>query len=408
MGDYPESYKYMELSDEFGTPDKLPPKPYIREGLRLHALYMARRQDYDAGVPMNSPEAGWNFARTSFPDVVFCWQSWFDFHPTRRVYLDNDRSQPWVTGFKSDFESTEANRGGFPIRGLVPIEIDGLIGSYINIGHSSLVCSGLRWHSTMPGVGQASAALAAVALKHGVEARDVARDFRLIREVQKGLVMPRGGHPGLALALYQDLSPDVDNDRLFQAANFLAVRGILPPRPGTLDFEPYASVARRELAAAVVRAARSLEGAKPLHTSTGRPIFLDVGADDPDRVYIETLHAWGLTGKADLYRPDDPADWPTLYHWAKALGWKPNEGLVVNNFRMDGSAEHLKKPTMWRWDLAVHLWAAIKDLPEYFPPAGDYLSPGADQDGDGVADLDDPLPFDGNNNNLPDWMDPRL
>lgn len=407
MGDYPESYKYMELSDDFGTPDKLPPKPYIREGLRLHALYMARRQDYDAGVPMNSPEAGWNFARTQFPDVVFSWQSWFDFHPTRRVYLNNDRAQPWCTGFKKEFESTEANRGGFPIRGLVPVEVDGLIGSYINIGHSSLVCSGLRWHSTMPGVGQASAALATVAIRHGVQPREVARNFKMIREVQKDLIKPPGGAPGLGLVHYQDLSPDLDSDRLFEAANFLGIRGILTPRQGTLDFEPYATVTRRELARAVARAARTIVGAKPYFRSKGRSILLDVPTDDPDRTYIESLHHWGLLGSSDLFRPDDPADWPTLYNWAKALGWAPNEGLVVENFRMDGNAEHLKKPTMWRWDLAVHLWAAIKDLPEHLPESPGYLSAGHDADGDGVADIDDPLPFDADDNNLCDWMDPQ-
>lgn len=407
MGDYPESYRYMELSDEFGTPDKLPPKPYIREGLRLQALYMARRQDFDAGVPMNSPEAGWNFARTLFPDTVFSWQSWFDFHPTQRVFLNDDPSQPWVTAMKADFDTTEGNRAGFPIRGLVPIEIDGLIGSFLNIGVSSLVQSAIRWHSSMPGVGQASAALAAVALRQNAQPRDVARNWKLIREVQKNLIMPPGGAPGLGLVLYQDLPADVDSDRLFQAANFLGVRGILSPRKGTLDFEPYAIVTRREMAGAVARAARSLENAKTYYRAQ-RPLFLDVDANDPDRTYIESLVQWGVVDHTNLFRPDDPADWATLYAWQKALGFKPNEGLRAQNFRMDGSPEHLQKPRMWRWDLAVHLWDAIKDLPEHFPQIKGYLAPGNDADGDGIPDLDDPLPLDHDNDSLPDRLDPRL
>ncbi|MFN0122850.1 MAG: FAD-dependent oxidoreductase, partial [Blastocatellia bacterium] len=44
-GDFPQSFKYFELSDEFGTPDRLPFKPYIREGMRLEAMYMLREQD---------------------------------------------------------------------------------------------------------------------------------------------------------------------------------------------------------------------------------------------------------------------------------------------------------------------------------------------------------------------------
>ena len=42
VGDFPQSFRYMQLTDEFGTADRLPPKPYIREGLRLEALYAAR------------------------------------------------------------------------------------------------------------------------------------------------------------------------------------------------------------------------------------------------------------------------------------------------------------------------------------------------------------------------------
>jgi hypothetical protein len=61
-GDYPQSYRYMELTDEFGTPDRLPPKPYIREGLRLEALYMLREQD----LRMRGKEPGW--ARTMVSD----------------------------------------------------------------------------------------------------------------------------------------------------------------------------------------------------------------------------------------------------------------------------------------------------------------------------------------------------
>lgn len=407
MGDYPESFKYMELSDEFGTDDKLPFKPYIREGLRLDALYNARRQDFDSGVPMNSKGAGWDFAKTNFPDAVFSWQCWYDFHTTRRIFLNDDPSQPWVTTFKKGFSSTETYRANFPLRGLVPVEIDGLVGSFINIGHSSIVCSGLRWHCMMPAVGQASAALAAVALRAGVQPRDVARNFRLVREVQKALVMPPGGAPGLALVGYQDLSPDVDSDRLFQAANFLGVRGIMPPRKGTLDFGPYELVSRREMAVAVARAYRTMAFAKPF-ANLSEPLFADIGAEDPDRGYIESLCAWGVLEPGGEFRPDETADWPTLYAWLKGLGLNANEGLVAKNFRMEGGPEHLDKPQLWRWDLAVHLWWAIKDLPEFFPDEESYLAKGSDLDGDGLPDLDDPLPFDGNNDGIPDRLDPYV
>jgi hypothetical protein len=392
MGDYPESYRYMELSDEFGTADKMPPKPYIREGLRLHALYMARRGDYDSGIPMGSADAGWDFSKTAFPDAVFSWQCWFDFHPTRRVFLNGDTSQPWAVAAKKDFTATETNRGGFPLRGLVPVTLDGLVGSFLNIGHSSLVSSGLRWHATMPAVGQASAALAAIALREDVQPRDVCRNFRMVRDVQKNLVKPPGGAPGVALCAYQDLSPDVDSDRLFEAANFLAVRGILPPKLGTLEFEPYAVISRRELARALARAARSIDGAKSYYHGRA-PMFFDVPVDDPDRVYIESLMKWGAAAGGSRFWPDRPADWPTMHAWMSVLGFKPNAGLIIQNYRMDGSPEE-RKYQLWRWDLAVHLWDGIKDLPEFYP--------------EGTLGLNDPLPFDRDNDGLPDRLDPAL
>ena len=50
------------LTDEFGTPDRLPPKPYVREGLRLAALYVLREQDVRAP---DGTEPGW--APTAMP-----------------------------------------------------------------------------------------------------------------------------------------------------------------------------------------------------------------------------------------------------------------------------------------------------------------------------------------------------
>jgi hypothetical protein len=40
--DTANSFRNYQLSTEFGTPDNLPPKPYIRESLRLESLYMMR------------------------------------------------------------------------------------------------------------------------------------------------------------------------------------------------------------------------------------------------------------------------------------------------------------------------------------------------------------------------------
>jgi hypothetical protein len=86
----------------------------------------------------------------------------------------------------------------------------------------------------------------------------------------------------------------------------------------------------------------------------------------------------------------------------KALGWPANEGLKGAE---RGSRE---SPTLYRWDLSVHLWAAIENLPEYFPSIPGYLTPGHDSDGDSIPDLEDPLPLDSDNNGIPDRIDPNL
>lgn len=81
------SLRRYHLSAEFGTPDHLPPKPYIREGLRLRALYMMREQDGLNTDGKSKTAAQEAFARVMYPDGIFCWQFHYDFHDTGRAYL---------------------------------------------------------------------------------------------------------------------------------------------------------------------------------------------------------------------------------------------------------------------------------------------------------------------------------
>ncbi|MEQ2010137.1 MAG: FAD-dependent oxidoreductase, partial [Limisphaerales bacterium] len=113
-------FRKLELTDEFGTPDRLPPKPYIREGLRLEALTMLREQD----LRTPHPEPRW--AKLMPSDAVFGFQFNIDFHPTRRQFLNDDPAAPWATIHTATRNwSTHTDRGMFPLRGLVPVERDG-------------------------------------------------------------------------------------------------------------------------------------------------------------------------------------------------------------------------------------------------------------------------------------------
>jgi hypothetical protein len=339
VGDFPESFRYMALTDEFGTPDRLPPKPYVREGLRLEALYVLREQDIRAA----DRDPKW--AAAMVPDGAFGFQFNIDFHPTRRKFLDGGNTGPWVyVHTKHRNWHTDTDRAMLPLRSLVPVERDGLIGGSKNIGVTSLVSAALRVHGQMVLCGQAAGTLAAVALKHDLKPRDVVRTWDRVREVQSLLVRPPGGHPGVLLWPYHDLSPE---DLHFEAVNQLAVRGVRVTPGDVLDFGAHEVVTRPELDAALAATAGAF------------------GLPAPK--------AGGGTGAAD---------WKRLADGLTGLGLRPPAALVAE----PGQALH-------RGELAVALWALLRDKPERLPDVKTYLQPGSDVDGDGVPDLDDPLPF---------------
>jgi hypothetical protein len=368
--DYPQSFRYMELTGEFGTPDRMPWKVYIREGLRLEALYMLREQDIKARHNVQSAteqkfgDLGW--ARVMPPDNVFGFQFNIDFHPTRRAFLNDDPAAPWtIIQTPTRNWSTHTDRGGFPMRGLIPVEVDGLLGAGKNLGYSSIASSAIRLHGQTMMAGQAAATVAYLALREYLQPREVAARWKLVREAQLTLASGRYGRSGVILWPYHDLAPE---DRVFVSANMLAVRGILPGYPESLDFQPWRIVTQSELAGVLTRAWRSVE-------STGEaPRFA-------------------------VSEADGPATWAILHQRLAAAGWSASEGLKSWDRRLSATS-----PGLTRSELALHLWAAIKDLPERNPLAPTYLKRGSDIDRDGRPDLEDGLPFDRDNNNVPDLL----
>lgn len=248
--DIANSLRNYHLSTEFGTPDHLPPKPYIRESLRLGALYMMREQDSlnsDAGGRENAKEA---FAKTMYPDGVFCWQFHYDFHDTGRTYLESEGdSGPW-THYEKPGRGVHnlSDRSVFPLRSLIPVTMDGLIGAQGNVGFSSIVSAAIRLHDHRVHIGQAAAALAGLCLKHDCQPRDLSRDRGRVDEVQNALC---GGGEGVPMLLwpYRDLPAD---HTAFVAINRLAARRLLPMSRRVVDFQPDAP-ASEEWQRAVLR-----------------------------------------------------------------------------------------------------------------------------------------------------------
>lgn len=389
VGDFPQSFRYMKLADDYGTMDHLPPKPYIREGLRLEALYVLREQDVrtEADHPL--------WARVMVPDGVFGYQFNIDFHPTRRLFANEDRTQPWQgkhVGARN--WSADTDRAMFPLRGLVPVKMDGLLGASKNIGVTSMVQSSLRLHGQMMHVGTAAGTVAAVALRDGVSPREIASSVKRIREVQVRLVRGAGG-PGTLIWPWHDVSPE---EAHFEAANLLTLAGIWRADKDSVFFLPRQNVTRRELAAALARLVRALPDAPEWPDFPEKPRFTDVPSTDVDRASIEALLTWGDFGKQESsFQPDAPASWGTLHRWLMALKLPEFPSLVVKT-----SKENFAGRPLTRAECVDYLYRVLQQRGEWFPADKAWLQPGGDDDGDGRNDYNDALPFDRDNNNVPD------
>ena len=393
VGDYPQSFRYMKLADDYGSTDCLPPKPYIREGLRLQALYVTRETDVRTEV--ESPM----WAQSMVPDGVFGWQFNMDFHPTRRIFVGDGNSTAWRSKhYRTRNWNAYTNRSMFPLRGLVPAKLNGLIGASKNIGVSSMVQSALRLHGQMMHVGTASGTLAAMALREGVEPRQIAASPRKVRSLQQKLVRGASG-PGVLLWPWHDLKPD---DLHFEAANLLTVSGIWRPDKTSLYFQANRPVTRRELASSLVRLCRSVVNPKEWPKFSDSCRFSDVPFDDPDRAFIETLSHWTSYDPArKTFEPDEVATWGSLNEWLASLELPVFPSLVKK-----GSHGDYGKNVLTRSECVDYLYRVLQLCKEAFPPDDVWLLPGGDDDGDGKDDLNDALPFDRDNNSVPDRLQP--
>ncbi len=221
----------MALSDEFGTTDQLPPKPYIRESLRLVAQHILREPEV-LGFGSRS-----NYATTMFPDAVFSWQFEMDFHPTQRTWTTDQKDQgPWEATFRGNrrFGRGGTGRCVFPLRSLVPAGIEGLLAAQKNLGYTSIVGSSCRLHDQSIHAGQASGAVAAVSLKHDESPSAFYLRKDRIAEVWAGLLEPSSGAP-LAIWPFADVDP---LDSGFVAIQQLALRRTLPLMASDTSFRP--------------------------------------------------------------------------------------------------------------------------------------------------------------------------
>lgn len=232
------SFRHFHLSTEFGTPDNLPPKPYIREALRLKALYMMREQDgrnRDAETKTGARE---RFSYVMYPDGLFAWQFHYDFHRTGRTYLtDEGAAGPWIDYEKPGRHTRYvSDRSVFPLRSLIPEKMEGLLGAQKNVGYSSIVSAAIRLHDQCVHIGQAAGATAAVCLKEDIAPWEIVYgEEPLLEKVRDGLCQEGGEGVPLQIWPFRDLDPA---HPAFVAVNRLAARGLLPLGEREVDFRP--------------------------------------------------------------------------------------------------------------------------------------------------------------------------
>lgn len=224
-------FRYMQRSAEFGTANQLPPKPYIRESLRLIAKHVIREQEV-LGFGSRS-----NYATTMFPDAVFSWQFELDFHPTHRSFTtDKGDTGPWEADFRGNryFGRGGTGRCVFPLRALVPQKVTGLLAAQKNLGYTSIVGSSCRLHDQSIHAGQASGAIAAVSLRTGQDPAGFYLQPERLAEIWNGLLEPPEGAP-LVIWPFADVDPfDAD----FVAIQQLALRRALPLTQDSTVFQP--------------------------------------------------------------------------------------------------------------------------------------------------------------------------
>ena len=214
----------FEIAGDFGTPDGLPPKPYIREGVRLAAVKMLTENEVRA-TDANRPD--WAACPA---DAAFGFQFHIDFHPTRRSYPSVTHPTAWRPKFSGGRDwNAAAKRSFFPYSGFVPQEGEGLLGGGKNIGVSSIAQAALRLHPQMVLSGQCAGALAATALASGKSPRAVVADAKAVGALQERMVRGAGGKPGVAIWAWQNLAP---GDPDFVKANIPVVR----TAPDATDF----------------------------------------------------------------------------------------------------------------------------------------------------------------------------
>jgi len=379
-------FRSMKLSNEFGTENHLPPKPYIRESLRLVSKHIIREQEV-LGFESRS-----DYATTMFPDAVFSWQFELDFHPTHRSFTTEagDRG-PWEADFRGNrrFGRGGTGRCVFPLRALIPKEVSGLLGAQKNLGYTSLVGSSCRLHDQSIHAGQASGAIAAVCLKHNEDPDGFYLNTDRLAEIWSGLLEPSDGTP-LVIWPFADVDP---SDAGFVAIQQLALRRALPLTASSTSFRPdeiASSTWIGEFESAVKQAGYSIPGIIVTAPETKRNIAMTMWKqiqsqpvakrkrvhrnDADDDGILDAEDALPFTVGEISWRVNPLRDGRTnlpmkLANKLNAFNFTTPTGPEVNGFKKD-SGQQFRKETGFGWNRDQTESTRLRDVDKGSPRDG--------------------------------------
>jgi hypothetical protein len=361
-----ELFREMRFVDDFGTQDRLPPKPYIRESLRTQTLYVMRQQDT---LPVLGQAE--YYAQVMYHDGVGAWQFEYDFHPTQREFLEQNSGGPWRATFREGrtWGPPYSGRALLSARALIPNETEGLVVAQKNLGYTSIVSSALRLHDQSMMVGQAAGALSAIALERQVPVRLIPFRYDLMAATWNGLCSTDSSHPPSTLWPFADLHP---TDSCFVAANHLAVHRCLPLTPLDIEFRPH-EIADPSWRSAVLEQSRQVLNLPNVLPAPLQRLFL---APDLTRgefatlwweqVSLLPLRPWQVVKMDDADADGVPDSEDPLPFQAVPTSWPPNSlppqddglptqevlqrpGLIAVNF--GGAETHCVAP--WQLDVGA-------------------------------------------------------
>ncbi len=180
--------------DEFPTKDGFPMIPYHRESRLMKGMafltvdHMANPYDQEKSYYRTGIAVG------DYP---------IDHHHDKNIEAP-----------KIDFINIKIPAYNVPIGSLIPEKVDGLVVAEKSISVSNIVNGATRLQPVVLGIGQAAGALAATALKNGIQPREVD-----IREVQQKLL-----DYGAYLMPFKDVHPE---DVFFESVQRIGATGIL-------------------------------------------------------------------------------------------------------------------------------------------------------------------------------------